>query len=82
MFFFNNYSLIDSHSTKNISSKILQKTKQLTLSREKYNSFLDLSINSREKRFHKLPPLNLKHSESQKNIQEKSENIFEKIILP
>ena len=79
---FNNYSLIDSHSTKNISSKILQKTKQLTLSREKYNSFLDLSINSREKRFHKLPPLNLKHSESQKNIQEKSENIFEKIILP
>lgn len=50
MILYNHFSLIHSRSTKNISTKILSKTKDLTLSREKYNSFIESSLISSGKK--------------------------------
>ena len=84
MILYNHFSLIHSRSTKNISTKILSKTKDLTLSREKYNSFIESSlISSGKKIIHHLPKINLmRHSESQKSFEQKKENIMDNLIFP
>ena len=84
MFLNNHFPLLNSRSTKNIQTKILLKTKELTLSREKYNSFIDSSFNSSDRKtIHHLPKIKImKYSESQKNIEQKNENIFDSIVLP
>ena len=82
MNFYNNFSFISIQSTKNVSTKVLQKTKELTLSRQKYNSFLDSTISTQEKKNYKLPKIKMKHSDSQKTIEEKTGRVFENIILP
>ena len=81
-------SLINIHSFKNISNRILQRTKQLTLSGEKYKTFLDTSLKESKENImdksnnNKLPIINIKHSESQKNITSNNEYILENIIIP
>ena len=84
MISYNHFSLIHSRSTKNISTKILSKTKELTLSREKYNSFIESSLISSGKQIiHRLPKIKLmRHSESQKSFEQKSDKILDNIILP
>ena len=77
------FSLVNSQSTKNIQTKILSETKELTLSREKYNSYMDSSLNIIDKKINHFPKINImKHSESQKTLEQKTENIFENIVLP
>ena len=77
------FSFFDIKSTKNISSKILLKTKELTLSRQKYNSFIEsfTKDNSTDKPLYALPILRIKHSESQKNIKQNNANTSKNIIL-
>ena len=81
--FVNNFSFFDTKSTKNISSNILLKTKKITLSRQKYYSFIESlsKENSSDKPLYQLPIIRLKHSESQKNIKQNN-SIFQNIILP
>ena len=83
MFVNSHFSFFDTKSTKNISSNILLKTKKITLSRQKYYSFIESlsKENSSDKPLYQLPIIRLKHSESQKNIKQNN-SIFQNIILP
>ena len=89
MYLYKSFSSFDAHSTKNtsdISTKILLRTKQLALSREKYHSFLNSHSkgNSSEKSIYEYPlmKIKMKHSESQKSIENKSNSILDKFIAP
>ena len=83
MFVNNHFSFLNINSTKNKSSNILLKTKEITLSRQKYYSFIEslTKENSIDKPLYELPKIRMKHSESQKNIQSNN-NIFQNIVLP
>lgn len=92
MYLYKSLSLLDAESAKNTartSTKILLRTKQLTLSRDKYHSFLNSHSrgNSSEKSIYEYPMMKprMKHSESQKSINyidNKRNNVFENVIFP
>ena len=77
MFVNNHFSFLNINSTKNLSSNILLKTKEIILSRQKYYSFIEslTKENLTDKPLYELPKTRMKHSESQKNIQSDN-NIF------
>ena len=87
MYLYKSLSLLDAQSPKNTartSTKILLRTKQLTLSRDKFHSFLNSHSrgNLSEKLIYEYPLIKpkLKHSESQKNINNKNNNVD--VIFP
>ena len=90
MYLYKRLSLLDAQSTKNsslnISTKIQLRTKQLTLSRDKFHSFLNSHSNGNSpgKKIHEYPLIKpkMKHSESQKSINNNSKKIFDDIIFP
>lgn len=82
MIFDENFSFLYKNLRKNISTKILQKTKDLSLSRDKYNSFIDTQNKSQGKIDYKLPKIKMKHSISQNNINQKNENNMNIKIFP
>ena len=87
MYLYKSLSLLDAQSPKNTartSTKILLRTKQLTLSRDKFHSFLNSHSrgNLSEKSIYEYPLIKpkMKHSESQKNINNKNNNVD--VIFP
>ena len=60
MFLYSHLSLLDSQATKNISTSIFKRTKQLTLSKDKFTGFMDSSLlqtKDNQSSFYKLPKI-------------------------
>ena len=85
MFLYSHLSLLDSQATKNISTSIFKRTKQLTLSKDKFSNFMDSSLlqtKDNQSSFYKLPKINFNHCDSQKDIKFTKNKFYEKIVLP